>query len=88
MRHEPELYCRICGYQPPDLPWGTSGDDPSFGICPCCGVEHGYEDSTPSSSRRFRDRWLAAGASLFNPRIVDDGLAGPDRLHRVPEQYR
>lgn len=88
MRSEPELYCRVCGYLPQDLPWGTSGNDPSWDICPCCRVGHGYEDSTPSSSRRFRDLWLAAGAPLFKPRLVNDGLSVLERLARVPEEYR
>jgi len=43
--------CPICGF--PDLdepPYDSDGENPSFDICPCCGIEFGYEDCGRSHS--------------------------------------
>jgi hypothetical protein len=34
-----EIFCRVCGYEPADPPWGQDGAIPSFELCPSCGVE-------------------------------------------------
>jgi len=59
------LSCRVCGwYDPNCLLWGKTGEDPSFGICPCCFVEAGNEDYTPESAREYRAKWIAKGAKF------------------------
>lgn len=60
-----EPYCRVCGYLPPSPPWGESGKEPSFEICPCCGVEWGYEDALDAGVVRFRSCWLAQGLNKW-----------------------
>jgi hypothetical protein len=42
-------------------PWGPDGKTPSHDICPCCGVEWGYEDGTLESTRKYRDEWVKNG---------------------------
>lgn len=37
------FYCRVCGLYLGYQPWGEDGKTPSYEICPCCGVEFGYE---------------------------------------------
>lgn len=48
--------CRVCGLHIDDLPWGQDGNSPTYDICPCCGVEFGYEDYTAESARRYREK--------------------------------
>ena len=59
--------CDVCGYsrlsQPP---WGDDGKTPTYDICPCCGVEFGYEDCTQKSKDSFREKWLNNGAKWFD----------------------
>lgn len=52
--------CPVCGY--PDLeepPYDEHGCS-SFEICPSCGVEFGYDDST-TDHEALRERWVADG---------------------------
>lgn len=75
--------CRVCGYLPEDPPWGASGDLPSFEICPCCGLEWGYEDSGLLSTQRFRARWIGKGAPWSTRSVPHDGLSVETRLPRA-----
>lgn len=76
-------YCRVCGYDDPDLPWGEDGKIPSFFICPCCGAEHGYQDCTPEATARYRERWLVQGSPWADRHVPHDGLEPLDRLARI-----
>ena len=53
--------CPVCGFagllNPPYDGHGCA----SFDICPCCGTEYGYDDSTKSHAE-LRRAWLATGA--------------------------
>lgn len=75
-------FCRVCGYDPGDPPWGDNGLDPSFEICSCCGVEWGYQDMKLEGVLKYRERWLGAGARWAYPKD-DDGLSTEVRLARV-----
>lgn len=77
------VYCRVCGYLPPDPPWEVGGREPSFEVCSCCGVEWGYEDSSPAGVARYRSRWLAAGGVWQDKRTPHDGLDAEARMARV-----
>lgn len=88
MRSDAHHFCRVCGYQAEDAPWGWDGMTPSFEICPSCGVEYGYEDATLVSVRRYREQWLAAGGRWSDHTVSEDGLGALERLQRVPEAYR
>lgn len=57
--------------------------DPSFDICPCCGVEWGYEDATPTAIMSYRNAWVASGAQWYDASIVSDGLSTVERLKRL-----
>lgn len=82
-------YCRVCGYEPVDPPWGAAGHAPTYELCPCCGVEYGNEDYTQSSTIEYRDRWLSDGGKWMDERHPDDGLSTSARLERVSgEQVR
>ena len=80
--------CRVCGCRNPDPPWGADGKCPTYTSCPCCGVEFGYQDSSPESARWFRERWLTAGASWGAPDFRPPGWDVSEQLRHVPEEYR
>jgi hypothetical protein len=82
------MRCRICGLEQVSPPWGEDGKTPSFDICDCCGVVFGYEDSTPQSVRRYRQRWLARGAEWFVPKSMPAGWSVSAQLVEVPEAFR
>ncbi len=82
--------CRVCGYWDIDEPWGEDGKNPTFFYCPCCGVEHGYQDILPSSTKKFRQKWLENGAKWK----WDEKERRPEnwnleeQLKNIPEEYK
>ncbi len=89
MVNNEELYfCRICGFRYYNLPWGENNDNPSREICPCCGVEFGYEDSNLLGIQRYRKKWLETGAKWFEPRERPDDWSLEKQLEQIPKQYR
>lgn len=62
--------CHVCGY--PELsepPWGEDGQSSSFNICPCCGVEFGYEDATEIALLKYRQQWISSGGKWFDTQL-------------------
>lgn len=80
-------FCRVCGLRADQPPWGADGRTPVFEMCPCCGVEHGYQDASAAGARRFRTAWLAGGARWQDPSVPSDGLATDARLLHVPTDF-
>ena len=66
------LHCRVCGFETEDPPWGNDGRSPIYDFCACCGVEHGYQDSSPDGARTYRLNWLKAGANWEDPNVRPD----------------
>ena len=57
--------CPVCGYDQLSRPAYNEGGSPSFGICPCCGVQFGYQDcGFPHAA--LRRIWLAAGGAWYS----------------------
>ena len=59
-------YCPVCGYDLGFPPW--KGLSASHEICPCCGIQYGYDDMAEGdhSKRNFiykewRSGWIKAG---------------------------
>ncbi|GAA1677090.1 hypothetical protein GCM10009745_20560 [Kribbella yunnanensis] len=73
MPSETYMHCRVCGLLQPDPPWGEDERTPSYEICDCCGVEFGYEDSTPKGVIRARAKWKNSGFQWANPGARPDG---------------
>lgn len=84
----PVWYCRVCGLDYDESPWGPDDHSPDHSSCHCCGVEFGYEDYTPDSARQYRATWLAAGAAWFYPNVKPDNWQLETQLRQVPQQYR
>jgi len=80
--------CRICGLELSKAPWGKNEDTPSFDICPCCGVEFGYEDITLSTICNFREQWLIKGAQWFRPKMKPDCWNLKKQLRQISPKYR
>lgn len=84
-----EIYsCRVCGLLQRDPPWGLDGHTPSFDICPCCGVEFGYEDCGKDSVVRYRRSWLASGPIGWEPKVKPESWDLDEQLAQIPEGYR
>lgn len=74
MRNDSELYvCPVCGY--PSLTEAAYDGHgcASYDICPCCGTEFGYDDSTVVHSD-LRRKWVSEGMqwwSKYQPKPDD-----------------
>lgn len=62
---------------------GDGGRFGSFELCPCCGVEWGYDDATADSALEYRERWIGAGAPWRSRFVESDGLSVSSRLARL-----
>jgi hypothetical protein len=81
--------CRICGLYHIDLPWGEDGITPTFNICPCCGVEFGYEDDTDREGAiNIRKAWLAHGAKWLNEKRRPPDWNLEQQLRQIPTAFR
>ncbi len=81
--HSDARSCRVCGFEPIAPPWGEDERTPTFEMCPCCGVEYGYEEATQHAARQWRRRWLESGAKWADKGTPHDGLDTTTRLARV-----
>lgn len=88
MRSEAMLRCRVCGYRDSTPPWGEDGRTPLYDYCPCCGVEHGYQDASPAGTRKYRDEWIKAGARWENESAKPGGWELDEQLAQVPDEFR
>ncbi len=85
--HSNKLACRVCGMLQLDPPWGDDGRTPNYDICPCCGVEFGYEDSTLESIRKYRNRWLANGANWTEKLEKPNNWDLKKQLENIPDEF-
>lgn len=81
------LCCRVCGYEMDDPPWGSDGRTPTFEMCPCCGVEFGYQDHTPSSAKLYRGRWVESGCRWDLQRERPSNWDAAKQLQQVPDGF-
>lgn len=65
-----------------DEPW--RGDSASDEICPCCGIQFGYDDSgrrTDEFYADWRTTWVANGSPWFSKsRSAPDGWSAAEQL--------
>jgi hypothetical protein len=88
MHKNDQLNCRVCGYQSETPPWGDDGETPLYDYCPCCGVEHGYQDCQPSAARKYREGWIKSGAIWYEPRFKPADWVLENQLAEVPSEFR
>jgi hypothetical protein len=80
-------FCRVCGFEDTDQPYGSTGNEPSYALCPCCNVEHGYEDYTVESSLEYRKTWLAKGANFTDVKLKPAAWNLAKQLQNIPQGY-
>jgi hypothetical protein len=88
MRNDNNFRCRVCGYKSESPPWGADGHTPLYDFCPCCGVEHGYQDATLAGARKFRTAWISSGAAWDMPSAKPDGWILDEQLSNVPKEFQ
>ena len=52
--------CPVCGYPALEVP------PADFEICPCCGIEFGYDDARRSHAE-LRAEWIRGGCRWWDP---------------------
>ncbi|WP_235591764.1 hypothetical protein [Pseudomonas syringae] len=66
MHNDDQMYiCPVCGYPDLDEPAYDSFGCASYNICPCCGVEFGYDDSTIAHFQ-LREKWISEGMQWWS----------------------
>lgn len=60
--------CPVCNYKDLLEPPYDEKDQPSYGICPCCGFEFGCDDypDRDSSFKKWRYNWIEKGYNWFS----------------------
>ena len=87
MLSEAENKCRVCGLDQGELIWGTDGHSPTHDICPCCGVEFGYEDCTTDGIAEHRKQWLASGAEWSSKKERPSNWNLGAQLKLIPPKF-
>ncbi len=82
------MVCRVCGRRHETPPWGHDGISPSYEICPCCGVEFGYDDATRPAVLRHRALWRKADYGWSDPILCPPGWRAVDQIAQIPDDYR
>jgi hypothetical protein len=88
MHNDDDLRCRVCGYKSEEPPWGEDGRTPLYDFCPCCGVEHGYQDSSSTGARSYRAKWIAAGAKWEKADAKPVRWDLSEQLCHVPPEFK
>jgi hypothetical protein len=80
--------CRVCGLVNDEPPWGDDAMTASFDMCPCCGVDFGYEDATAEAAGKFRKKWIAGGAKWISPDQRPVNWSLEKQLENVPRKFQ
>lgn len=81
------MVCRVCGYKSESPPWGEDNSSPNFDFCPCCGVEHGYQDATPAGTRKYRENWINSGAVWDDSKMKPKDWSLDVQMLTVPAEF-
>jgi hypothetical protein len=79
--------CRVCGLFNDNPPWGEDGNSPTYEICPCCGVEFGYEDITIDSTKDYRNHWINEGVKWFSAKEKPLNWDMSEQFKNIPIEY-
>ena len=88
MANDELMRCRVCGLALSEPAWGLDAKTPLYVYCPCCGVEFGYQDTTPASARLYRNEWISAGAEWASVKDRPLGWVLGEQLEHVPSRFR
>lgn len=60
--------CPICGYDKLEEPPYDEFGEPSYEICPCCGIEFGFDlENDHITQDEYRKKWINNGGEWFDP---------------------
>ena len=82
-----EYVCRVCGYINYEITC-EKGIYPTYNICPCCGVEFGYEDIDLASIRKYRENWINSGCNWFLDAGIKKDWNFLEQLKNIPDAYK
>ena len=68
MNSNRQTMCPVCGYPALDEPPYDDSGCPTYVICPCCGNEFGYDD-TSVAHVELRKKWIKKGMPWWSKRI-------------------
>lgn len=58
--------CPVCGYPELEEPPYDINKCSSYEICPCCGIEFGFDDGSEGFGYdEYREKWIKGGAQWF-----------------------
>jgi len=79
------MLCPVCGFQLDFKP--CDGESASDEICPCCGIQFGYDDSMRRESvyDEWRRRWIAGGRSWWGGRAAPPDFDPDSQLRRIAQ---
>ena len=82
-----KTFCRVCGYDMGYPTWGENGQEPTYEICPCCGIEFGYEDATIKGIRQARQKWIDNGMKWFDMKEKPEKWNPLDQMKNIQQEY-
>lgn len=68
MHNSETFICPVCGYDSLDEPAYDEYGCSSFALCPSCGTEFGYDDSTVKHDE-LRKRWIKGGMKWWSTSV-------------------
>lgn len=73
--------CVVCGW--------TDGQEKELGgICPCCGIEWGYEDVAFDNVLKERQRWVDSKYEWRNQELKPKEWNLEKQQKNIPKEYR
>lgn len=88
-------FCPVCGFDLGFKAWnkGMPKDDE---ICPSCGTQFGYHDSTwntdPQIHSKLRQAWIQSGMKFKHPSeplgLPPKNWDPKDQLKNIPEEFK
>ncbi|MBN9415514.1 MAG: hypothetical protein J0I12_08740 [Candidatus Eremiobacteraeota bacterium] len=81
-------FCRVCGYEPEEAPWGESGQQPTYQYCPCCNTQFGVTDAVFEQIQAERKAWIEAGMPWRSKRYAQPEDWNPlEQIGLIPYQF-
>lgn len=92
-----KFYCRICGLEQLEAPWGDDDKTANFEICGCCGCEFSCDDYNIDVIREYRKQWLSGKLkwqnnvsyfnSWFRSNIKPNNWSLEEQLKQIPKNF-
>lgn len=86
---ENKCICPVCGYDKlAEVPYDQYGY-PSYEICPCCGFEYGFDDSSEGKTfEEYRNEWIKNGYPFYDNEVLPKNWSEVDMLKQLKNTER